>query len=73
MIALLPDRDVDLGRVEGTDEIVVSRKPGPAGLAYGVEVKRAAGTAGTAGEAVEAAADADPATVAAPPAASPAS
>jgi hypothetical protein len=75
MIALLPDRDVDLGRVEGTDEIVVSRQPGPAGLAYGVEVKRAAETteaAGAAAEVAQAAVDADPATAAAPPAASPA-
>jgi hypothetical protein len=41
MIALLPDRDVDLGRVDSDDEIMVSRKPGPAGGAYEVEVKRA--------------------------------
>jgi hypothetical protein len=40
MIALLPDREVDLGRVEAADEIVVSRQPGPAGLVYAVEVKR---------------------------------
>jgi hypothetical protein len=80
MIALLPDRDVDLGRVEGTDEIVVSRQPGPAGLAYDVEVKRAAATVGTAGTAGATAAgtanpavDADPANAAAPPAVSPAS
>jgi hypothetical protein len=36
----LPDREVDLGRVEAADEIVVSRQPGPAGLVYAVEVKR---------------------------------
>jgi hypothetical protein len=42
MIALLPDREVDLGRVEAADEIVVSRQPGPAGLVYAVEVKRGA-------------------------------
>jgi hypothetical protein len=42
MIVLLPDRDVDLGRVDADDEIMVSRKPGPAGLVYDVEVKRAA-------------------------------
>ena len=40
IIALLPDRDVDLGRVDAQDEIRVSRKPGPAGLVYDVEVKR---------------------------------
>jgi hypothetical protein len=40
VIALLPDRDVDLGRVDATDEIMVSRKPGPAGLLYDVEVRR---------------------------------
>jgi hypothetical protein len=41
MIALLPDRDVDLGRVDADDEIAVSRKPGAAGLVYDVEVRRA--------------------------------
>ncbi len=40
MIALLPDREVDLGRVEADDEIMVSRQPGPAGPVYAVEVKR---------------------------------
>jgi hypothetical protein len=45
MIALLPDREVDLGRVEAADEIVVSRQPGPAGFVYAVEVKKHA-TAG---------------------------
>ena len=42
MIALLPDREVDLGRVEAEDDIVVSRQPGPAGVAYAVEVKKRA-------------------------------
>jgi hypothetical protein len=42
MIALLPGRDVDLGRVDSDDEIVVSRRPGAAGLVYDVEVKRRA-------------------------------
>jgi hypothetical protein len=42
MIALLPDREVDLGRVEAADEIVVSRQPGPSGFVYAVEVKRSA-------------------------------
>ena len=46
MIALLPDREVDLGRVEPADEIVVSRQPGPAGLVYAVEVKRREGASG---------------------------
>jgi hypothetical protein len=41
MIALLPGRDVDLGRVDPADDILVSRRPGPAGLAYDVEVRRA--------------------------------
>ena len=41
VIALLPDRDVDLGRVDSLDEIMVSRKPGPSGPAYDVEVRRA--------------------------------
>jgi hypothetical protein len=41
MIALLPDRDVDLGRVEAVDEIMVSCLSG--GLTYDVRVKRAAG------------------------------
>ena len=41
VIALLPDRDVDLGRVDSLDEIRVSRRIGPAGLVYDVEVKRA--------------------------------
>jgi hypothetical protein len=43
MIALLPDREVDLGRVEPSDDIVVSRQPGPAGFTYAVEVKRREG------------------------------
>ncbi len=41
VIALLPDRDVDLGSVDATDEIMVSRHPGPAGPVYDVEVRRA--------------------------------
>ena len=45
MIALLPDREVDLGRVEAADDIVVSRQPGPAGFVYAVEVKRGEGAA----------------------------
>jgi Fe-S-cluster containining protein len=41
MIAVLPDREVDIGVVGLRDEIVVSRKPGPAGLVYDVVVQRA--------------------------------
>lgn len=41
MIALLPDRDVDLGRVDAGDDIVVSRQPGAAGPIYDVEIRRA--------------------------------
>ena len=41
MIALLPGRDVDLGRVDASDEIVVSRRPAAAGFDYEVEVIRA--------------------------------
>jgi hypothetical protein len=48
MIALLPDREVDLGRVEPSDDIVVSRQPGPAGFVYAVEVKRRERAADTA-------------------------
>jgi hypothetical protein len=44
MIALLPGRDVDLGRVDAGDDIVVSRQQGAAGLVYDVEVRRAAVT-----------------------------
>jgi hypothetical protein len=47
VIALLPGRDVDLGPVESHDEIVVSRRPGPAGLVYDVEVTRPAAQAPT--------------------------
>jgi hypothetical protein len=45
VIVLLPDRDVDLGRVDAADDIMVSRQPGPAGLVYDVEVRRAPATA----------------------------
>ncbi len=45
MIAVLPDREVDLGRVEATDELMVSRQPAAAGFVYGVEVKRGGRTA----------------------------
>ena len=41
MIAVLPDREVDLGRVDPQDNITVARRPGPAGVTYEVEVKKA--------------------------------
>ncbi len=41
MIAVLPDRDQDLGTVAPEDDIVVSRRPGAAGPSYEVEVTRA--------------------------------
>jgi hypothetical protein len=40
MIAVLPDRDLDIGRVDPHDNIVVARKPGPGGVTYEVEVQR---------------------------------
>ena len=40
MIAVLPDREVDLGRVDPQDNITVARRPGPAGVTYEVEVKK---------------------------------
>jgi hypothetical protein len=40
MIAVLPDRDLDIGRVDPDDHIVVARRPGPAGVTYEVEVQR---------------------------------
>jgi hypothetical protein len=42
MIAMLPDRDADLGPVKPEDQIFVSRQVGPTGFTYAVEVKRAA-------------------------------
>ena len=44
MIAVLPDRDQDIGRVDPDDNITVRRQPGPGGGTFEVEVKRA-GTA----------------------------
>jgi hypothetical protein len=41
MLAVLPDRDLDIGRVDPQDNIVVARRPGPAGATYVVEVRRA--------------------------------
>ena len=42
MIAVLPDRDVDMGRVDPQDEVVVSQRPGPAGMIFDVAVRQAA-------------------------------
>jgi hypothetical protein len=41
MIAVLPDRDQDLGRVDPDDNIVVSRRLGPSGPVFDVTVTRA--------------------------------
>jgi hypothetical protein len=41
MIAVLPDRDEDLGRVDPQDEIIVSRRLGPRGAVFDVTVTRA--------------------------------
>lgn len=40
MIVALPDSDREIGTVAPEDQIVVSRKPGPAGFVYDVDVKR---------------------------------
>jgi hypothetical protein len=40
MIVVLPDRDMDIGPVDPDDEIVIARRPGPAGFDYGVEIRR---------------------------------
>jgi hypothetical protein len=50
LIAVLSDREVDLGRVDPEDKFVVSQRPGPAGTIYDVVVKR-----GESGESVAAA------------------
>ena len=42
LIVALPDREVDLGRVDPQDNITVARRPGPAGVTYEVEVKKGA-------------------------------
>ena len=42
MIAVLPDRDQDIGVVDPADEIVVARKPAASGYTYTAEVKRRA-------------------------------
>jgi hypothetical protein len=40
LIAVLPDQDTEIGEVGNTDDILISRKPGPAGFNYSIEVKR---------------------------------
>jgi len=39
LIAVLPDREVDLGMVDPEDKLVVSRRPGVSGMSYEVEVQ----------------------------------
>jgi hypothetical protein len=41
IIAMLPDRDEDVGDVGNDDDLVVARRVTPAGYAYEVEVRRA--------------------------------
>ncbi len=43
MIAVLPDREVDMGQVDPTDQIEVSQRMGPTGLIFDVAVKQAGG------------------------------
>jgi hypothetical protein len=50
MIALLPGGDVDLGRVDTHDEIILSRRPAAAGFAYDVEVRRPPTPPGSGGD-----------------------
>ena len=40
MLVALPDRDEDMGRVDAEDQVVISRKPGPAGFTYDVSIMR---------------------------------
>ncbi len=39
-LALLPDKEVDLGAVGVNDDIFITREPGAAGYVYSVEVRR---------------------------------
>ena len=41
-LALLPDKEIDLGAVEANDEIMIGRDGGPAGYVYSAEVRKAA-------------------------------
>ena len=45
IVAVLPDREVDLGKVGPQEAIVVSRRPGPPGSGYDVGVNRPEGAA----------------------------
>jgi len=49
MIAVLPDREVDMGRVDPQDQIVVSQRSGPAGAIFDVAVRQADPAAPAAG------------------------
>jgi hypothetical protein len=40
MLVALPDRDADIGTVAAEDQVLISRKPGPAGFVYDIAVKR---------------------------------
>jgi hypothetical protein len=40
LIAVLPDREVDLGLVDPEDKLAISRQPGSSGMIYDVEVRR---------------------------------
>jgi hypothetical protein len=44
LIAILPDRTVDLGKVDSDARLGFSRKPGPAGFQYSIEVAPASAT-----------------------------
>jgi hypothetical protein len=48
MIAVLPDREVDMGRVDPQDQIVVSQRPGPSGMIFDVTVRQAEPASSTA-------------------------
>jgi len=39
-IVVLPDRDSDIGRVGRDDHVIITRRVGPAGLVFDIEVKR---------------------------------
>jgi hypothetical protein len=39
LIAVLPDREIDLGHVDPEAQLAVSREVGPAGVSYDVEVR----------------------------------
>jgi len=47
LIAVLPDRDVDMGQVDPAARLIVSRRQGPAGFIYEVEVGHGEAPQGT--------------------------